>query len=135
MNFKLIVQLSLFGLIMAFATISLIPETKEPIFWLVIFIFCAYVFAKVGTGRYFLHGFLTSIFNSVWITGAHLFFFSSYVAHHPDMAKMSDNMGYFSTHPRTLMAIMGLPFGAIFGIFLGLFCFVASLIVKPNTAK
>lgn len=131
MNFKFILQLSVFGLIMAFATVSLIPEKTEWIFWLFIFIFCAYVIAKVCTGRYFWYGFLTSIFNSVWITGIHLLFFNSYTAHHPDIAGMANNMGYFATHPRMLMLLLGIPFGAAFGIILGLFCVVASKLVQP----
>lgn len=132
MNFKFIFQLSLFGLIMGFATVSLIPEKIEPVFWLAIFVFCSYVVAKVFTGKYFLYGFLTSLVNSIWITAVHLLFFKSYTAHHPDIAGMSNNMGYFATHPRLLMLLLGIPFGIAFGIILGLFCVVASKIVKPG---
>lgn len=127
MNWKLIIQLSLFGLIMAFATISLIPEKIEPAFWLVIFVFCAYVIARVCAGKYFLHGFLVSMVNCIWITGAHGFFYSSYVANHPDMAAM-----YTGIHPRLMMLVYGPVAGVLFGIILGLFSFVASKIVKKN---
>ncbi|SDT69557.1 hypothetical protein SAMN05216490_5034 [Mucilaginibacter mallensis] len=135
MNWKLIFQLSLFGLIMAFGTVSLIPEKTEGIFWVVIFIFCAYVIAKRCTGRYFLYGFLVSIFNSVWITLAHVIFYNSYILHHMDMAKMGDNMHVLSTHPRLLMIILSPIFGAIFGLFQGLFAFIASKIVKGPMPK
>lgn len=135
MNLKLILQLSLFGVIMAIATISLIPEKFEPIFWLVIFVFCAYVIAKAAPGKYFWHGFLVSIFNSVWLTAAHVICFNSYNAHHPDMAKMTEKMGYFTTHPRMFMLLSGIPFGICFGLVLGLFAFIASKLVKPNPAK
>jgi len=134
MNIKLLLQLSLFGLIMAFATVSLIPEKIEPLFWLIIFSFCAYVIAKVVTGKYFLHGFLLSIFNSVWITAVHTFFYNGYIFHHPDMAAMVPKLGYFSIHPRQMMLCMGLPVGAAFGLIQGLFAFVASKIAKPKTA-
>jgi hypothetical protein len=127
MNWKLILQLSFFGLIMAFATISLIPEKVEPAFWLVIFVFCAFVIAKAAPGKYFLHGFMVSIFNCVWITAAHCFFYDSYTAHHPDMAAM-----YTGIHPRKMMLVFGPVFGAMFGVILGLFAFVASKLVKPN---
>ncbi len=53
MNLKLILQLSVFGLIMAFATVSLIPENIEPIFWVIIFIFCALVIARACTTKFF----------------------------------------------------------------------------------
>ncbi len=128
MNWKLIIQLSFFGLIMAFATISLIPEKIEPAFWLVIFLFCAYVIAKVVPGKYFLHGFMVSIFNCIWITAAHIYFYDSYIAHHPDMATM-----YKGIYPRKMMLVYGPAFGVMFGIVLGLFAFVASKIVKKTT--
>ncbi|MBC7399568.1 MAG: hypothetical protein H7289_06460 [Mucilaginibacter sp.] len=127
MNWKLIIQLSFFGLIMAFATISLIPEKIEPAFWLVIFVFCAYVIAKVAPGKYFLHGFMVSIFNCIWITAAHGFFYDSYTAHHPDMAAM-----YKGIHPRKMMLVYGPAFGVMFGVILGLFAFAASKIVKKK---
>jgi len=130
MNLKLILQLSLFGLIMAFATVSLIPEKVEFVFWLAIFVFVALVIAKAAPGKYFLHGFLVSVFNSIWITAVHIIFVNSYNIHHPDMAKMSENAGYFTTHPRIMMLCMAIPFGVMFGLFQGLFAFVASKLVK-----
>jgi len=127
MNWKLIFQLSVFGLIMAFATISLIPEKIEPIFWVIIFAFCAYVIAKAAPGKYFLHGFLVSLVNCVWITAVHCFFYDSYVAHHRDMAAM-----YTGIHPRKMMLVYGPAFGIMFGLVLGLFAFIASKAVKKT---
>jgi len=72
MNWKLIFQLSLLGLLMAAGTISLIPSNMEFIFWLLIFIFAAFIFAKRLPGKYFLHGFLLGLANCVWVTGAHV---------------------------------------------------------------
>lgn len=40
MDWKLIFQLSLFGLAMAVATVYVIPSNIEPVFWLVIFLIC-----------------------------------------------------------------------------------------------
>jgi uncharacterized membrane protein len=129
MNWKLIFQLSLFGLAMALATIAFIPEKFEFVFWIFIFIVCAYLIAKNCTGNYFLHGFLVSLVNSVWITAAHLIFRQSYLANHPQMAQMSASM-FLAHHPRLQMLIMGPIFGAAFGLILGLFCLVAGKLVK-----
>jgi hypothetical protein len=129
MNWKLIFSLSLFGLAMAFATVFFIPSNIEPIFWLVIFIICAYIIAKKYTGKYFLHGFLVSLVNSVWITAVHVIFFGTYIANHPDMVSMTAQM---PGHPRLMMVIMGPLFGAAFGLILGLFAFIASKIVKKQ---
>ncbi|MSR22442.1 MAG: hypothetical protein EXR92_02685 [Gemmatimonadetes bacterium] len=50
MNWKLVLQLSLFGLVMAVATVFWIPSTVEPAFWLVIFGFSAYLIAPRTVG-------------------------------------------------------------------------------------
>jgi hypothetical protein len=120
-------------LIMAFGTVSLIPEKVEPAFWLIIFIFCAIVIARVCSNKFFLHGFLVSMVNCVWITAVHIVFRNTYVAHHPQMAEMGTSMpAVLAIHPRLAMVIMGPIFGAIFGIILGLFSLAASFIVKKK---
>lgn len=133
MNLKIIVQLSLFGLIMAFGTISLIPQKVEPIFWLVIFGFSAFVIAKVCTSKYFLHGFILSLINSVWITAVHVLYYNSYAANHPDTVAMSNNMGvYFTIHPRLAMLAMAPVFGVLFGIIQGMFAIIAAKIISKK---
>lgn len=126
---KLIFQLSLFGLAMGFATISLIPQNIEPFFWLIIFIFCAYMIAKHCSGKFFMHGFMVSIVNSVWITAVHILFFETYVANHPDQLSMLAELP-MPYSPHIMMLLSGLPFGIAFGLVLGLFSFIASKLVK-----
>jgi hypothetical protein len=134
MNWKLIFRLSLFGLAMAFATISLIPENIEFVFWIVIFVLCAYLIVKNCEGKYFLHGFLVCLVNCVWITGVHLIFRQTYVANHPAMVSMGSNM-LLAQYPRRQMLLLGPLFGAASGVILGLFAFVAGkLIKKPAKA-
>jgi hypothetical protein len=134
MNWKLIFQLSLFGLAMAFATVFWISSAIEPFFWLVIFIFCAWQIAKKAPANYFLHGFLVSIVNCVWITAAHVAFFATYMANHPEMAEMNAKMPLHD-HPRRMMVLMGPVFGVLFGLILGLFAFIASRIIKKPVAS
>ena len=134
MNWKLIFQLSLFGLAMAVATVFWIPSNIEPFFWLVIFILCAYWIARNCTGKYFLHGFLVSIVNCVWITGLHVLLFNTYIANHPKEAEMLSTMP-MPKHPRWMMLMTGPIIGIISGLVLGLFAFVASKIWKNKTAS
>ena len=105
MNWKIIFQLSVFGLIMAFTTVWLIPEKIEPVFWVLIFIFCAWVIAKSCRGRYFLHGFLVSLVNCVWITIVHILFYNDYIANHPGIAKMAAEHPFMPLHPRLAMLV------------------------------
>src|ERR1700730_3184406 len=117
MNWKLIFGLSLFGLAMAIATVFWIPSSIEWVFWLVIFIICAYLIAKNAPGNYFLHGFLVSLVNSFWITVAHIMFFFTYMANHPEMAELNARLP-MSEHPKRMMAIMGPIFGVLCGLVL-----------------
>jgi hypothetical protein len=135
MNWKIIFQLSVFGLIMAIGTVSLIPEKTEPIFWVAIFLFCAYIIARVVGKKHFLHGFCVSLVNCVWITSAHIIFYGSYIINHPNAVNMSAELNLLPTHPRLAMLIMGPVFGIGFGLVLGLFAFIASFIVKKKAAS
>src|ERR1700730_2178896 len=67
-DWKLMFELSLFGLAMAIATVFVIPSNIEPVFWLVIFLLCAFLIARSRPNRHFLHGLLGGIVNSVWVT-------------------------------------------------------------------
>ena len=111
---------------MGIATVFVIPPKIEPIFWLAIFVTCAILIAKRAPGRFFLHGLCVSLVNSVWITAAHIAFFDTYMAKHPDEAAMAANMG----SPRLMMLATGPVVGLVSGLVLGLFAFAASKIVK-----
>jgi hypothetical protein len=133
MNWKLIFQLSLFGLFMAVATVYWIPPHLEPVFWFVIFIIAAYLIARNCTGKYFLHGFLVCLVNCIWITAAHILLYKTYIMNHPaEDARMQSLPMPWSIHPRRMMLVIGPIVGIISGLILGLFAFVASKIWKPK---
>lgn len=132
MNWKLILNLSLFGLAMALATVFFIPSKIEPFCWLIIFIICAYIIAKKCSSHYFWHGLMVSIVNSVWITAAHMLFFDTYIESHPEEAAMMAKMPTAS--PKLMMALTGPVIGIISGLVLGLFAFIAAKIVNKKIA-
>ena len=129
MKWNLIFKLSLFGLAMAFATVYFIPSTIEPVCWLAIFIICAYVIAKQCSSNYFLHGFMVSIVNSIWITAVHVLLFDTYVSNHAKEMEMMKNMPVHM-EPKMMMMLMGPLIGIVSGLVLGLFAFIASKMVK-----
>jgi hypothetical protein len=131
-NFKLILMLSAFGFAMGIATVFVIPSNIEPIFWLVIFVVCAFIIARAGVPKPFLHGLCTSLVNSVWITSLHELWFDSYIASHADEAAQMANV---PVPQRVMMAIVGPVIGLLSGLVLGLFAFIASKIVKRPAAK
>jgi hypothetical protein len=130
MNWRLIFQLSLFGLAMGLATVFVIPSSIEPIFWLAIICVCAYLIARARATGQFIHGLALGIANSVWVTGAHVLLFGQYVARH---AKELDAMSSvpMANRPRLVMALVGPVIGVISGVVIGLFAYVAGRFVKP----
>jgi hypothetical protein len=129
MNWKLIFQLSFFGLAMGIATVYVIPSKIEPAFWLVIFLTCAYLIAKRAPSMHFLHGLLLGLANSVWITAAHVLLFDAYIARHAQEAAMMQSSS-LPFPPRAMMAIVGPVVGLLSGIILGLFALVAGKLIK-----
>jgi hypothetical protein len=133
LDWRLIFQLSLFGLAMAIATVFVIPSSVEPIFWLAIFVTCAYLIAKKAPGKFFLHGFLVSLVNCFWITTAHIVLADSYLARHPNEAEMMTKMP-MPDSPRLMMLMTGPIVGIVSGLVLGLFSFIAGKMVKKVAA-
>ena len=128
MNWKLILLLSMFGLAMGLATVFVIPSNIEPLFWLVIFVVCAYAIARQKR-KPFLHGLLLGLANCVWITSAHILLFHQYLGAHAQEAAMMQTMPF---SPRITMAIVGLFIGVISGVVIGVLALIASKIVKPE---
>ena len=131
MSWKIIILLSFFGLIMAFLSVFWIPTKTEPIIWLVIFIFCGYIIAKYSPGRFFLHGFLICILNSIWITVIHFIFYDTYIINHPEILQINNSMP-LKDSPRLLLLIIGPLIGTFSGIILGLIATVAGKFVKRS---
>jgi hypothetical protein len=133
LNAKLILQLSLFGLAMALATVYVIPSRTEPLFWLAIFVVCAAAIARIAPGKFFLHGLLVGLLNSVWITAAHVLLFDSYIVRHPEEAEMMRNSP-LAAMPRLMMLITGPIIGALSGVILGLFAVIAGKLMGRKSA-
>jgi hypothetical protein len=131
MSWKLIFGLSLFGLAMAFATVYVVPTSLEPWIWLVIFIVCAFIIAKRAPKRYFLHGLLVSLVNSLWITAAHYLLYDAYAAGHAQEIAMSARMGQMGS-PRMMMLVTGPIIGLASGVVLGFFSWVMSKFVVSS---
>jgi hypothetical protein len=124
MNWKLIFQLSLFGLAMGLATVFLIPSNLEPLFWLVVFAISAYSIATRSSDRPFQHGLLVGIANSVWVTGAHVALFERYLENHAREAAMMTSMP-LPHSPRLMMSLVGPVIGVVSGVVIGLLALAA----------
>jgi hypothetical protein len=77
---------------MGIATVFVIPSNIEPLFWLAIFLICAYLIAARALGHVFLHGLALGVANGVWMTVFHMLFAARYIANHPQEAAMMASM-------------------------------------------
>ena len=128
MNWRIIVQLSLFGLLMAGLTIRVIPSNIEPFFWVPILAFSGFQVGRRAPSRPFVHGVLVGLANCVWVTSAHIIFLATYLQNHAQEAEM---MASPSMSPRMMMLITGLGIGLISGGVIG----VLGLLTKKLLAR
>ena len=133
MNWKVVIQLSLLGLAMGIATVFFISSSAEPLYWLVILGFSAAIIAVRCPGRYFVHGVMLGLANSVWVTAAHVLLFDRYIASHPDEAAMMSSMP-LPDSPRLMMACVGPVIGLASGVVIGLFAVVAAKLTGRQKA-
>jgi hypothetical protein len=126
-NWKLILQLSSFGLAMAIVTVSWVSSNNEPLIWFIIFPICAYLIAKKTGEKYFLHGLFLGLINCIWITAVHIIFADTYLRNHPQEAAMMINGSY---SPQILMLMTGPIVGVASGIVFGLFAIVLARVLR-----
>jgi hypothetical protein len=128
MNWGLLLRLSAFGFVMAIATISFIPQQFEYVVWPFIFGFCAYTIAKKCDDRFFIHGFMLSIINCIYIVAFHTAFFDAYASAHDAAIAMLPQ----GPSPRAMSAALGVVAGVISGIIQGVFCIIAAKLQKKT---
>src|SRR5438132_7993485 len=97
---------------MGVATVFLIPSNIEPVFWLPIFLICAYFIARACARGKFVHGLMLGLVNSVWVTASHIVLFNQYLATHAAEAEMMKTMP-LPDSPRVMMTIVGPVIGLV----------------------
>lgn len=131
MNWKLIFQLSIIGAVMGFLTVSVIPQTVEPLCWIAVFVFNAFVITNRTSGKYFGHAWWVSVVSGLWIGLIHAAMHDTYMANHADMVKQFQSMP--GGDSAIAMAISGPIFGMAFGIVSGLVSLLVGKVRKPNS--
>src|SRR5437660_5370 len=96
MNVKLIVGLSLFGIVMGVVSLFGLTRNIEPVLWLVIFLLYAVIIARNISSKRFLHAFLVGLLNGVWLALIHSAFFSTYIGNNPEMMAAYEKMPKFA---------------------------------------
>jgi hypothetical protein len=131
MNWKLIFTLSLFGVGMGIASLFGVTRRIEPFLWLVILLFYAWWIAKHCASKFFLHGFLVSFLNGVWISLVHAAFFAKYISSNPEVLAGFQNFPPGISR-RVVMLIAGPIAGTLAGIAGGLLAWLASKLARKS---
>ena len=123
MNFKIIIYLSLSGIIIGFASVFGLPRVYEPFCWMVVIFISSGFIVKNTEEKRFLHGFLVNFLNGIWISIIKVMFFSTIIIYNFDFEK---NLQYLPEIglPQYWIFIIGSFTGAIMGLILGLYTFL-----------
>ncbi len=134
MKWKLILRLSLIGLVLALGSIVFISPNFESLLWLGVLIYYAQALGNGTRTLLFLHGLLLGILNSIWVVAIHASFLSRYLATHPREVSMLDMVraAKIPADPRVIMAFTGITVGILEGIVIGVFAMIAGMMVKPH---
>lgn len=134
MNWKLIVKLSIFGVAMAFGLVFGRIERIEGLLWCLIFLLYAWLIAKYCNRFYFLHGFLTSVLNGIWITIILLAFSPTFLENHPRVAENVRSFGSLTQFRLIILVAMTIV-ATGFGLFLGLFTQGVAYILNKRRSR
>lgn len=132
MNWSLLLKLSAFGGVMAFATINFIPFEFEFVVWLFVYGFCAYAISKSCQDRFFTHGFLLGIINCIFYSAFHLAFFESYTSAHTLLMSQVNTIVPAPANQRPIVLAIGVVMCILGALLQGLIChFVSKKMQKP----
>jgi di/tricarboxylate transporter len=131
MRWKIILLLSLSGLITGFLTVFYVPVRFEAAIGMPLYMLCGWLIGRNVEKRHFLHGFITGVISSAIITAVRAIYATTFFANNPKeaelFAKMSRESGATMVQSMELMS----PFAALFtGLILGLFALAGNMIVR-----
>ncbi len=131
MKWKLILLLSLSGILMGVVTLYVIPARFEAVLGTPVFLLCGWFIGRHAEARWFLHGFVLGVLNSVIVTAIRASLPQVYLAHHPEdavkFARMSAESGATVVQA---MLMMGLFTAIVSGVVMGLFAILGSGMVR-----
>lgn len=128
MHWSMIATLGALGLIMGLLSTQGLTRGIEPYLWIILGLFCSIVVARVGHGRWFLHGLAIGVMWGVLNGAAASVLFPQYAANNPEiMGRISAQPPPIS--PRIFFLLIGPVIGLASGCALGLMCWCAHYVV------
>ncbi|MGH9787840.1 MAG: hypothetical protein ACRD4U_03945 [Candidatus Acidiferrales bacterium] len=132
MNWKLIVSLSGFGVVMGVLSVLGLSQGIEGWLWLALCIFCAGWMGTQLAERRFLHGFLTGLIGGAVAPVIQALFFSTYVANNPEFMQAAGQLPP-GISPR-IITVVAIPLGGLLsGVVLGLLTMLAGKVLYRSS--
>jgi len=117
MDWKLIILLSSFGIIMGLLSVKGFTQKLEPFLWILFAIISALVISKNISGKTFLHAFIVGICWGVFNALCQHFFFEKYMANNLPLRENFNKITFIQ--PKYFVLITGPLIGLITGAVLG----------------
>jgi hypothetical protein len=129
MNWRLILSLSLLGIVLGIASVFGVTGDREWIAWVCIGVYAAWKFARRSGEELFLHGFYLGILTGVFSSFVQALFVTGYLSNNPRMVEALNALPQ-SLHPSTVILIMGPIIGTVSGVAFGVLAVITGKIVR-----
>jgi hypothetical protein len=129
MNWRLIVTLSLLGIIFGIASVFGFTSGREWLAWLCIGIYSAWRFARRSREELFLHGFNLGILAGFFSSVIQALFISVYLSNNPRMVEALNALPQ-GLHPAAVVLIMGPIIGTVSGVVFGVLAVILGKLVR-----
>ena len=129
MNWRLIISLSLLGIVFGIASVFGFTSGREWLAWLCIGVYSAWRFTRRSREELFLHGFYLGILAGFLSSVIQALFISAYLANNPRMVEALDALPQ-GLHPAAIVLIMGPIIGTVGGVAFGFLCFLTGKLVR-----
>ena len=130
MNWKTILLLSLFAILMGFLSVFGVIPDFEWLMWLVIAIVSGYVLNKQTKKLLFTHAVVTGIIMGVFNAVIQSVLFDTYLLNDPQIEGLSQWPA--TIEPQYFLLIAGPFIGIVYGLLIGLFALIIKKISKKN---
>jgi len=130
MNWRLILQLSFFGVAMGLGIVFFLSSWVTTILWVIIIVLSGYAIAKRCVRLRFLSGLLVGLLDCLLDTTVKVTFFHAYVVRYAgEIELIHQFMPAMSV--RRLMALTSPALGLIWGVAIGLVALLIGVFLKP----
>jgi hypothetical protein len=134
MNWRLIISLSILGIIFGIASVFGFTSGREWLAWLCIGVYSAWRFTRQSREELFLHGFYLGILAGFFSSIIQALFVSTYLTNNPRMVEALNALPQ-GLHPAAVVLIMGPIIGTVSGVVFGVLAVVTGKLVRREPPR